>query len=301
MSNACNLPSINNPIHTEDNQINAPSRRYRLLSRILTNKMLLIGGFIVTVLLFFALFAPYIATHDPYELHMRSKFSPPCSEFLLGTDHLGRDIFSRLVFGGRLSFRVSILAVAIGFFGGILIGALAGYIGGLLDATFMRMMDSLMAFPPLLLAIGLVAFIGPGLMTVSVAIGVVNLPVFARVMRSAVLTEKGKDYASAAKAIGQSSFKILVRHIGPSTISPVIVLATIIFAQAVLAEAAMSFLGVSGVPPTTPSWGIMLNDSRKFLFMSYWVPIWPGLAISFAVLGFNFIGDGLRDLLDPKV
>ena len=211
----------------------------------------------------------------------------------------GRDTYTRIVYGARVSFQVGLVAVSIGLIGGLIFGAVAGFVGGIVDDILMRMMDALLAFPPLLLAIGLVASMGPSLKTVSISIGVVYIPRFARVMRSSVLAEKEKEYVEAARAIGQSGFKILMKHIGPSTISPMIVLATIIFALAIIIEATLSFLGV-GLPPPAPSWGTMLDESRRYLSVSVWMALFPGITISIAVLGFNMVGDGLRDLLDPR-
>jgi ABC-type dipeptide/oligopeptide/nickel transport system permease subunit len=261
--------------------------------------MLIVGGIIVFGFIFVGIFAPILAPHDPLKMNMKSRFSPPTLEFLMGTDHIGRDIISRIIFGTRVSFQVGIIAVAIGMIGGIFIGSISGYMGGFIDDILMRMMDGLLSFPPLLLALGLVASVGPGLWTLSICIGFVYMPRFARVMRSAVLVEKEKEYVESAKAIGQSGFNILLRHIGPSTISTVIVLGTIIFALAIIVEAAMSFLGV-GLPPPTPSWGMMLNEARRHLHRSIFMPVFPGMAISLAVLGFNLLGDGLRDFLDPR-
>lgn len=182
---------------------------------------------------------------------------------------------------------------------GVILGALGGYFGGLLDEIFMRIMDALLAFPTLLLAIGLVASIGPSMGAVSVSIGIINIPRFARVMRSSVLKERQKEYVEAARAIGQTPLKIICKHIGPSCLSPTIVMATVIFATAMIIEAALSFLGV-GVPPPTPSWGSMLEESRRYLSQSVYLTVFPGITLSLAVLGFNFLGDGLRDLLDPR-
>ena len=263
------------------------------------NKMLVAGGVIVFAFAFLAVFAPVIAPYDPLELHIRDRFSPPSWQYPFGTDNIGRDILSRTIHGSRVSFQVGATSVAICVIAGALIGAVAGYVGGLLDDVLMRIADAILAFPPLLLALGLVAAIGPGLWTVSIAIGVVYIPRVARVMRSAVLVEKKKEYVIAARVIGQSGWKILLRHIGPVTISPVIVVATIVFALAIVIEAALSFLGVGLVPPT-PSWGIDLDVARHYLHRSIWMPLFPGLAISLAVLGLNLLGDGLRDYLDPK-
>lgn len=276
-----------------------PSRRALLWHRILGNKVLIVGSIIVLIFTFMAVFGPYLTKYDPTKMDFRTRFASPSFEHLMGTDNYGRDTFTRILYGTRVSFKVGIISVAIGMIGGSLFGAAGGYIGGLVDELLMRMMDALLAFPPLLLAIGLVAAAGPSLMTVSVVIGVVYIPRFARVVRSSVLAEREMEYVEAARAIGQSDFKILVKHIGPSTISPVVVLGTIIFSLAIIIEASLSFLGV-GLPPPTPSWGTMLDESRRYLGASIWMPLWPGLTISIAVLGFNLLGDGLRDFLDPK-
>ena len=270
-----------------------------LWARISSNKMLIIGGIVVIFFLFIAFFAPLITQYSPTKMDFRAKFAPPSAEHLMGTDHFGRDTYTRIVYGARVSFQVGLVAVSIGLIGGLIFGAVAGYVGGIADDILMRMMDALLAFPPLLLAIGLVASMGPSLKTVSISIGVVYIPRFARVMRSSVLAEKEKEYVEAARAIGQSGFKILMKHIGPSTISPMIVLATIIFALAIIIEATLSFLGV-GLPPPAPSWGTMLDESRRYLSVSAWMAVFPGITISIAVLGFNMVGDGLRDLLDPR-
>ena len=279
---------------------NQVTGRSLLWGRILGNKMLLIGGIIALIFLLMALCAPLITSYNPTKMNFTARFAPPSAEHWMGTDNYGRDTFARIVYGARISFEVGIISVMIGLIGGVLFGASAGFVGGFVDNLLMRMMDSLLAFPPLLLAIGLVAAMGPSLATVSISIGVVYMPRFARVMRSAVLAEREKEYVEAARAIGQSGFKILVKHIGPSTISPVIVLSTIIFALAVIIEATLSFLGV-GLPPPTPSWGTMLDESRRFLSVSVWMALFPGVTMSLAVLGFNLLGDGLRDFLDPKV
>jgi ABC-type dipeptide/oligopeptide/nickel transport system permease subunit len=276
------------------------SNRRLLLIRFWHNRMLLAGSVVVLVFLVMAIFAPYLTGYDPNKRDIRHRFASPSIEHFMGTDQLGRDILTRIMYGARISLQVGLLSVVIGMCGGLIIGAIGGYVGGLLDNLLMRIMDGFLAFPPLLLAIGLVAAAGPSLTNVSVVIGVVYIPRFARVMRSSVLAEREKEYVEAARAVGQSSFKILFKHIGPNTLSPIIVLATIIFALAIIIEASLSFLGV-GVPPPAPSWGTMLDEGRRYMSNSGWLPVWPGLAISLTVLGFNLFGDGLRDYLDPKI
>ena len=270
-----------------------------LWNRITSNRMLVIGGTVVILLILMAVLAPVLTGYDPTEMDFSARLAPPGRKYLLGTDQFGRDILARTVYGARISLQVGTIAVLIGMGGGIILGSLAGYLRGLIDQIVMRIMDALLAFPPLLLAIGLVASMGPSMETASISIGIVYIPRFARVMRSAVIKEREMEYVEAARAIGQTNLKILLRHIGPSCLSPVIVLATIIFGNAMIIEAALSYLGV-GVPPPTPSWGSMLQESRQYLSQSVYPALCPGIILSLAVLGFNLLGDGLRDLLDPR-
>jgi peptide/nickel transport system permease protein len=283
----------------ETTTVARPSRWSRELKKIRGNKMLMVGGIIVLIFIILIIAGPGITGWDYKKMNIRERFAEPSRSHLMGTDNYGRDTFARIIHGARISFLVGVLSVGIGVVGGMLVGAIAGFVGGFLDNLLMRITDALLAFPPLLLAIGLVAAIGPSIVTVSVIIGIIYIPRFARVMRGAVLSEKSKEYVEAARAIGQDSWRILVMHIGPATLSPVIVMATIVFALAVIIEASLSFLGL-GVPPPTPSWGSMLSESRAFMGKSVWMAIFPGLIISAAVLGLNLLGDGLRDYLDPK-
>jgi peptide/nickel transport system permease protein len=283
----------------ETTTVARPSRWGRELKKIRGNKMLMVGGIIVLIFIILIIAGPGITGWDYKKMNIRERFAEPSRSHLMGTDNYGRDTFARIIHGARISFLVGVLSVGIGVVGGMLVGAIAGFVGGFLDNLLMRITDALLAFPPLLLAIGLVAAIGPSIVTVSVIIGIIYIPRFARVMRGAVLSEKSKEYVEAARAIGQDSWRILVMHIGPATLSPVIVMATIVFALAVIIEASLSFLGL-GVPPPTPSWGSMLSESRAFMGKSVWMAIFPGLIISAAVLGLNLLGDGLRDYLDPK-
>lgn len=276
------------------------SNRRLLWLRFVHNKMLLAGSVIILIFVFMAILAPFITGYDPFKRDIRHRFAGPSWTHVMGTDQLGRDIFTRIMYGTRISMQVGLLSVLIGITGGLILGAISGYVGGLLDNLLMRLMDGFLAFPPLLLAIGLVAAAGPSLTNVAVVIGVVYIPRFARVMRSSVLAQREKEYVEAARAVGQSNFKIMWKHIGPNTLSPIIVLGTIIFALAIIIEASLSFLGV-GVPPPAPSWGMMLDEGRRYMSNSSWLPVWPGLAISVTVLGFNLFGDGLRDYLDPRV
>jgi ABC-type dipeptide/oligopeptide/nickel transport system permease subunit len=286
-------------INTDTRDTAIPSRWGRELKKIRGNKMLLVGSIIVLIFIILIILGPGVTGHEYAKMSIRERFAKPSLSHLMGTDNYGRDTFARIIHGARVSSLVGVLSVGIGVIGGMLIGAIAGFVGGFIDNLLMRITDALLAFPPLLLAVGLAAAIGPSLVTVSVIIGIIYIPRFARVMRGAVLSEKSKEYVEAARAIGQDPWRILVMHIGPATLSPVIVMATIVFALAVIIEASLSFLGL-GVPPPTPSWGGMLSESRAFMNKSVWMAIFPGLLISIAVLGLNLLGDGLRDYLDPK-
>lgn len=276
-----------------------PSRWGREWRKIRSNKMLMTGGLVLLVFLIAIIVGPDITGHDYAKMSIRERFQGPSWEHWMGTDNYGRDTLAKVIHGARVAFFVGALSVGIGMIGGMAIGAIAGFVGGFVDNVLMRITDALLAFPPLLLAIGLVAATGASISTVSVIIGIIYIPRFARVMRGAVLTEASKEYVEAARAIGQDPWRILVFHIGPATLSPIIVLATVVFALAIIIEASLSFLGL-GVPPPTPSWGGMLSESRSFMTKSIWLAIFPGLTISVAVLGLNLLGDGLRDYLDPK-
>lgn len=264
------------------------------------SKLAIVGGTIVLVLLLTAVMAPIIAGYDPEEMDFTSFLQSPSWAHPMGTDHFGRDVLSRVIYGSRISLVVGVISVAIGLLLGVPIGLIAGYKGGALDNWLMRAMDSVLSFPEILLAIGLVSVLGPSTVSVMIAIGIVYMPGFARLVRSTVLQEREKEYVTAAIALGLSERIIIFKHILPNCLSPVIVQATVDFAIAILVEASLSFLGI-GTPPPTPSWGRMLFESKEYLESSPHTAAFPGLAISVAVLGFNLLGDGLRDLLDPKL
>ena len=274
--------------------------RQRVLRRFFCNPLSVIGLVVVLVLLFVAIFAPLVAPQDPAKQHLIEKRAKPFGKYLLGADQFGRDILSRLIFGARVSLTVSILSVLIGLAGGVVIGTLSGYIGGVVDAVLMRLMDLLLSFPYLLLAIVMVAALGAGTFNTTLAIGIWALPTFARMVRASVLSIISREYITAAHAIGGSHLRIMFTHIIPNFISPIIVYATLFMANAIMLEAALSFLGL-GVQPPTPSWGEMISSGRNFLMVAPHVATIPGLAIMLAVLGFNLMGDGLRDALDPKM
>lgn len=268
--------------------------------RLLRNRLAVIGMSITIIVVLTAIFAPVLAPYDPLELNITERLKPPTAKHIMGTDHLGRDIFSRVVYGARISLQVGIVAVALGTLVGLIVGATAGYLGGRVDTILMSIMDAIYAFPAILLALALVAAFGASLVTVMTAIAIVRIPIFARTVRASVLAEREKEYVEAARCIGQNSLWILLRHILPNTLAPLIVVTTTYFATAIVVEASLSFLGL-GVPPPAASWGVMLNDGRKYMEAYPHVVIFPGAAISLTVLGFNLLGDGLRDVLDPRL
>jgi len=270
------------------------------LLRIIKSKTSFIGLCIIIILIITALLAPVIATHSPTDQSIVDRYQTPSSEHYLGTDELGRDIFSRIVYGTRISIQIGIIAVGISMIVGVLLGATAGYFGKWIDQVIMRLIDILMAFPSILLAIALVAVLGPSLRNAMIAVGIVGVPQFARIVRAAVLSVKETEYIEAARAIGAKHSRIVFQHVLPNCVAPIIVQATLGIGTAILDAAGLSFLGLGAQPPT-PEWGAMLSDGRSALQTAPWVIAFPGIAIFFVVLGFNLFGDGLRDALDPKL
>ena len=267
---------------------------------ILRSKLVRIGLLICIPMAIVAIVGPSLAPYDPLAIAVKERLSPPSLQHWMGTDNLGRDIFSRVIYGARVSFEVGIASLVLGLVAGVALGALSGFIGGKPDSTLMRLMDAIMAFPAILLALVLVAIMGRGLVPVMIAITIIRIPVFARTVRSLVLSEREREYIVAARTLGQDEWAILARHIIPNILSPIIVLATSYFASAIVVEASLSFLGLGVIPPDV-SWGTMLSESRQYMERCPWAPFFPGLAISAAVLGFNLLGDGLRDVLDPRL
>ncbi|MFH1486451.1 MAG: ABC transporter permease [Chloroflexota bacterium] len=258
------------------------------------------GGLVVLVLVFTALAAPVMTPYDPYETDLDKMLTPPGQEFPMGTDRFGRDVLTRIIWGARVSLYIGVSAVAIGQGTGGFLGLVSGYFGGKVDAVLQRMMDALMAFPMLVLALATVAALGPSANNVIIAVSVVQMPRASRVIRSATLSVKQAQYVEAARAIGCSDARILLLHVLPQCIAPFIIIATVALGQAILVEASMSFLGL-GTPPPLPSWGRMLSGSgRQLVEVAPWLAIFPGLAISLAVFGFNLLGDAMRDVLDPQ-
>ena len=248
-----------------------------------------------------ALLAPFIAPHDPLAVRPDDAYLPPLSpNHLLGTDELGRDLFSRVLWGARVSLPVAFVAVAVGLVAGGIFGLVSGYAGGVTDLLMMRLIDALLAFPGLILAIGLVAALGPGLRNAMIAIGIVAVPVYARLVRGQVLQLKQMEFITATRSLGANPFRLVARHLLPNLLNPVIVQVSLSAGFAILAEATLSFLGLGAQVPT-PDWGQMINSGRTFLNNDAWLAIVPGAAISVTVFSFNWLGDSLRDALDPRL
>ncbi|MFD1039367.1 ABC transporter permease [Virgibacillus byunsanensis] len=269
--------------------------------KLLRNRFAGLGLFVILLLILTAILAPLFATHDPYAMDTaKSLLGPGEAGHLLGTDSYGRDIFSRIVYGARISLIVGIAAVLFGAIFGSFLGLVSGYFGGKTDTIIMRFMDGMMAFPFILLAIVLMTVLGQGLVNVIIAIGISNIPGFARVVRGQVLSVKESEYIEVTRSLGAKHGRILLRHIVPNSVAPLIVYATMGVAGAIISEASLSFLGL-GVQPPTASWGSMLQEGKNFLVLSPELATFSGLAILITVLGINLFGDGLRDALDPKM
>lgn len=268
--------------------------------RLKTNRRALVGLAIIILIILTAILAPVISPYSPTQTHLRNRLDAPSSDHLLGTDRMGRDILSRIIYGTRISLMVGFVAVIVAGTIGIVLGSISGYFGGGIDSLIMRIVDILLAFPSILLAISLVAVLGASLFNVILAIGLVSWVTYARIVRAEFLTHKNTEFVLAARAIGASDFRIIQKHILPNSLAPVIVMATLGMAGAIITESSLSFLGL-GVQPPTPSWGGMLSEGRSVIRQAWWVSTFSGLAIMITVLAFNLLGDGLRDALDPKL
>ncbi|MES2436247.1 MAG: ABC transporter permease subunit [Pseudomonadota bacterium] len=270
------------------------------------NRGAVVGMWVFLGLVVLALFAQFIAPHDPTQQYRDALLVPPAwqeggrIDFLLGTDAVGRDMLSRLIYGAQYSLFIGVVVVAIALIGGIFVGLLAGFFGGWVDTVIMRVMDVILAFPSLLLALVLVAVLGPGLTNAMIAIAIVYQPHFARLTRAAVMGEKQREYVTAARVAGAGTMRLMFKTILPNCLAPLIVQATLSFSSAVLDSAALGFLGMGAQPPSS-EWGTMLAEAREFILRAWWVVTLPGLAILISVLAINLMGDGLRDALDPKL
>jgi peptide/nickel transport system permease protein len=265
------------------------------------NPRMIVGGAIVLAWLVIAAFAPFLAPYDPIKVNVTDSLIPPGGAHWLGTDDLGRDVLSRVMWGSRVSLSVGVISVSIGLLVGTSVGLAAGYLGGKFDLFIMRGIDALLAFPALILAIAITSALGPQIQNAMIAIGIVAIPAYARLTRGQVLAVRAREYIVAARTIGASPLRIVMRHIFPNIMNTLIVQATLSTAFAILAEAALSFLGLGPQPPY-PSWGQDINYSQRYLAnLKWWMSVGPGLAIFTAVFGFNFLGDALRDALDPRL
>jgi peptide/nickel transport system permease protein len=268
--------------------------------RLKRNRAAIIGGMIVFLFVFVAALAPWISPYPPNEGDLTKRLKPPSKEHLLGTDALGRDQLSRVIFGARISLQIQVVAVVIALLIGTLIGMVGGYYGGKLDNLIMRLMDILLAFPGIFLAISIIAVLGPGLTNLMLAAGIYSIPQFARIVRGSVLSLKEKEFIEAARAVGENDFNILFRYLLPNSMAPIIIQTTLRMATVLLTASGLSFLGL-GVQPPTPEWGAMLSTARAYMITAPHVATVPGLAIMLVVMGFNLFGDGLRDSLDPRL
>ncbi len=277
----------------------APRRRFMLLRRLLAHRSFQIGAILVLALTIAAVFAPLITGIDPSAMKVRFRFRPPSTEFPFGADTFGRDILTRVLYGGRVSLWIGLVVAALSGVCGAAIGVIAAQFRGL-DAPLMRLMDALMSFPAILLALGITAALGPRMESVIIALTVAYVPAGARIVRATALVVRELDYVQAARIAGASDVRIMFRHILPNSLGPLLVHMTFVFAYSILAEAALSFLGV-GIQPPTPSWGNIIAEGRDYATEAWWVMLFPGLGISIAALGLNLLGDGLRDVLDPRL
>jgi len=268
--------------------------------RLKRNRAAIAGGVIVLLFVATALLAPWLSPYPPNDGDLTKRLKAPDREHLLGTDPLGRDVLSRVIYGARISLQIQIVAVIIALFVGTILGMVGGYYGGIFDNLIMRFMDILLAFPGIFLAIAIIAVLGPGLTNLMLAAGIYSIPQSARIVRGSVLSLKEKEFVEAAKAVGDKDFNILFRYLLPNSMAPIIVQTTLRMATVLLTASGLSFLGL-GVQPPTPEWGAMLSNARAYLITAPHVATIPGLAIMLVVMGFNLFGDGLRDSLDPRL
>lgn len=277
-----------------------PASRLAPLRALLRKKSALLGLVLCLLVIISAIFAPWLSPYDPYQINVQKRLQLPSEEHWLGTDELGRDVLSRLIYGARVSVTVGAISILIAVTLGILLGLNSAYYGGMVDSVIMRVMDALAAFPAILLALAILSAMGPSIRNAMIAIGIVYTPAFSRNVRGTVLSVKANDYVEAARACGASNLYIMFKTILPNSVAPLLVHASIGFANAIILEAALSFLGLGSQPPT-PSWGTMLDQGRIFMTQTVWYSISAGMAIFLSVLGLNLVGDGLRDVLDPRL
>ena len=268
--------------------------------RLKKQKSALVGLTIIILFILIGVFAPVIAPETTDGVNLQQSLEPPCSEHIFGTDDLGRDVLSRVIYGARVSLWVGFFSVCASVIVGCTLGLIAGYYGGWVDTIISRCFDIVLAFPSILLSIAIVTILGLGLTNALIAVAIVGVPTYGRLIRSRVISVSEEEYIASARVIGMSRSRILIKYVLPNSIAPVIVQATLGFGSAIISAASLGFLGLGAQPPT-PEWGAMISQSRQYLLTSYWTVLYPGLAIMLTVLGFNMLGDGLRDALDPKM
>jgi len=267
--------------------------------KLLKQKLAWIGLLICVVVILAAIFAEVLAPYDPSESHYEAILSAPSAQFWLGTDEIGRDILSRVIYGARVSIQVALVSIALAIVLGSMLGMIAGYFGGWVDHAVMRVMDGMLAFPMLVLALGIIAVLGPSLLNTTLAITIINVPSFARLVRAQVLVVRKLDFVLAARALGAGDFRIMLRHVWPSVVGNLIVYASLRASTAIITESSLSFLGLGAQPPT-PSWGQMLSTAMQY-WDAWWMSVFPGIAIFITVIALNFLGDSLRDTLDARL
>jgi peptide/nickel transport system permease protein len=287
------------PARPTETEIARPVRM-RALRALARRPLALIGAVIVLLFVLLAIFGPLLAPHDPTAIYYSAVLAPPSPAFPFGTDATGHDMLSRVLAGARISLTVSVVAVAIATLFGATLGVLAGYLGGWAGGLIMRVMDVMLAFPDILLAIVIITILGPGLTTVMIAVGIATIPAYTRTVRAAVLTVREQEYVEAARALGASALRIMAVHVLRNVLTPIIVLVTVSMGLAILTAAGLSFIGLGAQPPT-PEWGTMLNDAQNYLQQAWWMAVFPGAAIMIVVVGLNLLGDGLREVLDPTI
>lgn len=275
------------------------SRRGAIARVVRGNLLAVLGGLVVLVVVLLAILAPAISPYDPLDMNLEGSLQPPSREHPLGTDSYGRDLLSRIIHGSRVTLLAGTVALSIALVAGLSVGLVAGYVGGTVDLLLMRAMDALLSFPPILLAIALLSVFGPSTVNAMLALGIVYTPQLARLVRSTTLTTQAELYVTAARAVGVPGWKIMLRHVLPNAIPPVIVQTSAMFAYAIVAVATLSFLGL-GTQPPTPDWGEMVSTGRSYLQEAYWVALFPALAIMLFVTAVNLLGDGIRDMMDPR-
>lgn len=270
------------------------------IRRFKRHRVAIVGAVMILAIIVTAIFAPYLTPYDPLEQNFSDLLAPPSIKHLAGTDNLGRDMFSRIIYGSRYALFIGVVIVLIQTFIGVTLGLIAGCKGGILDSVIMRIVDVMLSMPIIVLGLAIAGVLGGGLLNVIIAIGIIGWRGYARLIRGEVISVKENAYIEASEASGAGDYRIITRHILPNTAAPIIVYATLQIPNAILLSAALSFLGIGAQPPT-PEWGLMLSKGRDYLSTAWWIATFPGLAIMITVLGFNFLGDGLRDALDPKL